>query len=112
MDGQLYYVTACFIYFGILGLIFMIAGIAWGRRKRQKWVTAAGMAAAAGILWLGIRYAASGSDYLPTYWSDFEFFSRISRKRQDRSESSLYIKNFPFGRIFFGRGSRSSGLGF
>ena len=29
MDGQLYYVTACFIYFGILGVIFMIAGIAW-----------------------------------------------------------------------------------
>lgn len=81
MDGQLYYVTACFIYFGILGLIFMIAGIALGRRMRQKWVTAAGMAAAAGILWLGIRYAAPGSDYLPTYWSDFEFFSRIFQEK-------------------------------
>ncbi len=81
MDGQLYYVTACFIYFGILGLIFMIVGIAWGRRTHQKWVTAAGMAAAAGILWLGIRYAAPGSDYLPTYWSDFEFFSRIFQEK-------------------------------
>ncbi len=81
MDGQLYYVTACFIYFGILGLIFMIVEIAWGRRTHQKWVTAAGMAAAAGILWLGIRYAAPGSDYLPTYWSDFEFFSRIFQEK-------------------------------
>ncbi len=81
MDGQLYYVTACFIYFGILGLIFMIAGIVWGRRKRQKWMAVAGMAAAAGILWLGIRYAAPGSDYLPTYWSDFEFFSRIFQEK-------------------------------
>ncbi len=81
MDGQLYYVTACFIYFGILGLIFMIAGIALGRRRRQKWMTAAGMAAAVGFLWLGIRYAAPGSDYLPTYWSDFEFFSRIFQEK-------------------------------
>ena len=101
MDGQLYYVTACFIYFGILGVIFMIAGIAWGRRKRQKWVTAAGMAAAAGILWLGIRYAAPGSDYLPTYWSDFEFFSRIfQEKARQIGELALHQEFSAWQNIF------------
>lgn len=101
MDGQLYYVTACFIYFGIFGVIFMIAGIALGGRTHQKWVTAAGMAAAAGILWLGIRYAAPGSDYLPTYWSDFEFFSRIFQEKARQIGELALHQEFPVWQNIF-----------
>ena len=84
----------------------MIAGIALGEGGSVKngW-TAAGMAAAAGILWLGIRYAAPGSDYLPTYWSDFEFFSRISGKARQIGELALH-QEFSAWQNIFGRGNR------
>lgn len=95
MDGQLFYVTACFIYFSILGLILTFAGIILGKRMHQKWMTAAGVGAAAGIMWLGIRYAAPGSDYLPSYWSDFDFFSRIFQEKAKQIGELALHQEFP-----------------
>ncbi len=46
-----------------------------------------GLAAAAGVLILGMRIVDPGSDYLPTYWSDFDFFVRLFGDRSDQVKS-------------------------
>lgn len=84
IDNQLYYVTACLFYFGVLALIVILTGIALGKERQRKWIYIAGLFAAAGVLWLGIRCAAPGSDYLPTYWSDFGFFSRLFQEKAEQ----------------------------
>lgn len=81
IDGHLYYMTACLIHFGAFSWIFVLAGIVLGKRTHKKRIAAVCLAAAAGTLWLGIRLAAPGSDYLPSYWSDFDFFSRIFQEK-------------------------------
>ena len=81
IDGHIYYMTACLIHFGVFSWIFVLAGIGLGKRTHKKRIAAVCLAAAAGILWLGIRLAAPGSDYLPSYWSDFDFFSRIFQEK-------------------------------
>ena len=96
IDGQLYYVLACLLYFIILALSLAIMGFAAAkiiRRKTKKRVQPQKefriaeigrqcvlpfcLAAAVMILIAGVNAANPGSDYLPTYWSDFEFFSRL-----------------------------------
>lgn len=84
IDNQLYYVTACLFYFGALALIVILAGITMGKERQRKWIYIAGLSAAAGVLYLGIRCAAPGSDYLPTYWSDFGFFSRLFQEKAEQ----------------------------
>lgn len=101
IDGHLYYMTACLIYSGILSLLFALAGIGLGKRTHKKWIAAVCLAAAAGILWLGIRCAAPGSDYLPTFWSDFDFFSRIFQEKSKQiGELAAYQEFSAWQNIF------------
>lgn len=81
IDGQLYYVTACLFFSGVDAFLFVLAGILLGKERQKGWLFAAGPTAAAVALWLGVRCAAPGSDYLPTYWSDFGFFSRLFQEK-------------------------------
>lgn len=101
IDGHLYYMTACLIYSGTLSLLFALVGIGLGKRKHKKWIAAVCLAAAAGILWLGIRCAAPGSDYLPTFWSDFDFFSRIFQEKSKQiGELAAYQEFSAWQNIF------------
>lgn len=101
IDGQLYYVTACGIYFGVLALSFLLTGIGLGRKMHRKWVTAICFAAAAGLLWLGFRCAAPGSDYLPAYWSDFDFFVRIFQEKVKQiGELTVHQEFFEWQNLF------------
>lgn len=82
IDGQLYYVTACFLYFGGLALLLLLTGIMVGKRRKKKgWML---VCLAAGVFLFGIRYASPGSDYLPTFWSDFGFFSRLFQEKSEQ----------------------------
>lgn len=101
IDGQLYYVAACLIYFGVLALSFLLIGIGLGKKMHRKWITAVCLAAAAGLLWFGLRCAAPGSDYLPGYWSDFDFFVRIfQEKAKQIGELAVHQEFFEWQNLF------------
>lgn len=113
IDGQLYYVLACLLYFIILALSLAIMGFAAAkiiRRKTKKRVQPQKefriaeigrqcvlpfcLAAAVMILIAGVNAANPGSDYLPTYWSDFEFFSRLFEDKADQIRSLAIHQEF------------------
>ena len=113
IDGQLYYVLACLLYFIILALSLAIMGFAAAkiiRRKTKKRVQPQKefriaeigrqcvlpfcLAAAVMILIAGVNAANPGSDYLPTYWSDFEFFSRLFEDKAEQIRSLAIHQEF------------------
>lgn len=80
IDGHLYYMTACLSYFLLLALLLLS-----GRRRAKKKITVVLFSLlAAEVLILGINIASPGGDYLPSYWSDFDFFVQLftEKKRQ------------------------------
>lgn len=113
IDGQLYYVLACLLYFIILALSLAIMGFAAAkiiRRKTKKRVQPQKefriaeigrqcvlpfcLAAAVMILIAGVNAANPGSDYLPTYWSDFEFFNRLFEDKAEQIRSLAIHQEF------------------
>jgi hypothetical protein len=95
IDGQFYYAAAGTLYVGITSLTVLWGSMLLLRKKRIFGLAAAkgvpiriiGLAAAAGVLILGMRIVDPGSDYLPTYWSDFDFFVRLFGDRSDQVKS-------------------------
>lgn len=113
IDGQLYYVLACLLYFIILAVSLAIMGFAAAKKIRRKTkkrvqpqkefriaeigrqcVLPFCLAAAVMILIAGVNAANPGSDYLPTYWSDFEFFSRLFEDKADQIRSLAIHQEF------------------
>lgn len=52
------------------------------------------LAAAAAALAAGVRLAAPGSDYLPTYWADFDFFSQLFQEKLAQVQSLVRYQEF------------------
>ena len=52
------------------------------------------LAAALVIMIAGVNAANPGSDYLPTYWSDFEFFSRIFKEKVEQIQGLMVYQEF------------------
>ena len=59
------------------------------------------LAAALVIMIAGVNAANPGSDYLPTYWSDFEFFSRLFKDKAEQIQSlAVHQEIFVWQKMF------------
>ena len=54
------------------------------------------------IMIAGVNAANPGSDYLPTYWSDFEFFSRLFKDKAEQIQSLAVHQEFFVWQKMFG----------
>lgn len=97
VDGQLYFMTARLFYSVVSAFILIALGVAAARGSKIlcKILSAACMTAAAWILITGIRGAAPGADYLPTYWSDFDFFVRLFQEKSGQIQRLSVYQKFP-----------------
>lgn len=117
VDGQLYFMTARLFYSVVSAFILIALGTAAARGRKMgaaaaegrkmgtamageskilcKILSAACMTAAAWILITGIRGAAPGADYLPTYWSDFDFFVRLLQEKAGQIQRLSAYQEFP-----------------
>ena len=125
IDGQLYYVLDSLLYFMILVVSLIVIGIAASRKTRKKpkemenekageqmgakaseigrrCILPCCLAAALVIMIAGVNAANPGSDYLPTYWSDFEFFSRLFRDKAEQIQSLAVHQEFFVWQKMFG----------
>lgn len=89
IDGQLYYVLDSMLYFMILAISLIVAGTADPKRILPWCLTAALV-----ILISGVKAANPGSDYLPTYWSDFDFFGRLFQDKAEQIQSLARHQEF------------------
>lgn len=83
VDGQLYFMTAALCCALALALMLLAAGTAVLRRGNILSGCVFGVCVTASV-WVvlsGVKIAAPGADYLPTYWSDFDFFSRVFHEK-------------------------------
>ncbi len=105
IDGKLFYVTAWLLYAGLAAAALFLMGNAAvsqaGSRLADRippgqMKTAARtviMILAIGVLVSGVMTADPGSDYLPTYWSDFEFFARLFHDKEEQIRSlSMHLE--------------------
>ena len=125
IDGQLYYVLDSLLYFMILAVSLIVIGIAASRKTRKKpkemenekageqmgakaseigrrCILPCCLAAALVIMIAGVNAANPGSDYLPTYWSDFEFFSRLFKDKAEQIQSLAVHQEFFVWQKMFG----------
>lgn len=99
IDGHLYYMTACLIYFLLLVFFMIVAGVKAGRRRI---ITVLFMLLAAEILIMGIGFASPGSDYLPSFWSDFGFYAQCLKEKSHQIEALLHHQEFVSWQQMFG----------
>lgn len=124
IDGKLYTVSAWLFYAVVTSVSLILAGSlcsrAFGKRDRNL----------AGGLWLrrcilfffletavlvflwGVRMAAPGSDYLPTYWSDFEFFSGLFKEKAEQVRGLMMHQEFSVWTRMTGLWMSAAGGGF
>lgn len=105
IDGKLYYVTACVLYGIMTAAFFIIIGIMAGRGGKRRnirkvWKPERGICflcigIGAAVLYIGIKRADPGSDYLPPYWSDFDFFGRLFEEKTWQIQQLLAHQEFP-----------------
>jgi hypothetical protein len=107
IDGALYYMTACLIYFLMTAVFVFAFGIKAGRRKV---VVILCMVLAAEILIMGIGLAAPGSDYLPSYWSDFDFFVQLFKEKKVQVQELLHHQEFVSWQQMLGMWIRTVGM--
>lgn len=113
IDGKLYFAAACILYF-TAGAVFVLAGGLYlirrlgGRRvsNRRLWICRGFsflfLEAAVIIVIAGVRIASPGSDYLPTYWSDFDFFVHLFQEKSEQIRSfELHQEFSSWQRILF-----------
>lgn len=91
IDGHLYYMTACMAYFLLLVLLLFTGGI---RLRKSKVIAVMCVLLAAEVLILGINFALPSSDYLPSYWSDFDFFVRLFNEKRLQVQELLHYQEF------------------
>lgn len=96
VDGRLYFMTARLFYAVVSALMLIITGIAavGGRKIPFKFLSAVCMAAAVWVLISGVKSAAPGADYLPTYWSDFDFFGRLFQEKSEQIQRLSAYQEF------------------
>ena len=99
IDGQLYYVTGWLFYAGAAALTVFLAGSLLAenlgkRRPGRRYIVWLCLAVSAVILLSGVKIANPGSDYLPSYWSDFEFFSRIFKEKVEQIQGLMVYQEF------------------
>lgn len=99
LDGKLYFVTACILYGVMTAEAFILMGILTRRRaagkRRKAWglcFFCVGIGIA--VLFIGIKAADFGSDYLPAYWSDFDFFGRLFEEKTGQIRQFLGHQEF------------------
>lgn len=97
VDGQLYFMTARLFYSVVSAMMLVILGAAVTRKRKIlcRILCAVCMAAAVWVLISGIKSAAPGADYLPTYWSDFDFFVRLFQEKAGQIQRLAAYQEFP-----------------
>ncbi len=99
IDGHLYYTTVCLLYVLLAAVFLILFGIKAGKRKV---VIILCVVLAAEVLIMGICFAAPGGDYLPSYWSDFDFFVRLFEEKKMQIQSLLHHQEFVSWQRMFG----------
>ena len=117
VDGQLYYVLDSLLYFMILAVSLIVIGIMALKRTRKipkaignkktgelkdvkvaeigrRCILPCCLVTALVIMIAGVNAANPGSDYLPTYWSDFEFYSRLFKDKAEQIQSLAIHQEF------------------
>lgn len=89
IDGQLYCVTGWLLYAGIMAAALILVGIGGKKRFDGRYILWICLAVSVGIVLTGVKIAAPGSDYLPSYWSDFVFFWQ-DFSRKGRADTGAY----------------------
>lgn len=87
VDGQLYYILALLKTAGILTAATVIPAVLLIMVKERRLAGAAVLAAGVLILAVIAVQIPAGSDYLPTYWSDFDFFGELQEEKEGQIES-------------------------
>lgn len=98
IDGKLYFVTACILYFTAAAVFVLAGGVYLIHRPAEKGISGKGLWIRRGLIFLcleaavfiavvGIKAAAPGSDYLPAYWSDFDFFVQLFKEKTEQIQS-------------------------
>ncbi len=104
IDGHLYYMTACLLYFLLTAVNLTVFAVKAGKRKI---VAALCAVLAIEILIMGIAFAAPGSDYLPSYWSDFDFFVQLFKEKEAQVRELSHHQEFVSWQQMFGTWLRS-----
>lgn len=91
IDGHLYYITACLFYFLIIAILLLFFGI---KERKRKVIMILCMALAIEVFVMGIGFAKPGSDYLPSYWSDFDFFVQLFKEKEAQIQGLLHHQEF------------------
>ena len=124
VDGQLYYVLDSLLYLMILAVSLIVIGIMALKRTRKipkaignkktgelkdvkvaeigrRCILPCCLVIALVIMIAGVNAANPGSDYLPTYWSDFEFYSRLFKDKAEQIQSlAIHQKFFVWQKMF------------
>lgn len=94
VDGQLYYILALLRTAGILTVITVIPAVLLIKVKEKRLAGAAVLAAGLLILAVFAAEIPLGSDYLPTYWSDFDFFGDLWEEKAQQIEGLREYQEF------------------
>lgn len=94
VDGKVYAVTAWLLYGAAAAGVFLAAGRRMQAAHMHRAVSWLCIMAAAGTLIWGITAADPGSDYLPSYWSDFDFFVRLFREKSEQIQGLFAHQEF------------------
>lgn len=98
IDGHLYYMTACLFYFLPAAGCFFWAGV---RERKKRIIALLYLVLSAEVMIMGIGFASPGSDYLPSYWSDFDFFLQcFTEKRLQVKGLSCHQEFVSWQRMF------------
>jgi hypothetical protein len=86
IDGQFYFSSAYILFALNLAvtwfMICFLIGFSASRPVKILFLVTGGVFAVL-ILIMGIRFSGLGREYLPTYWSDFEFYENLWREKAD-----------------------------
>ncbi len=106
IDGKLYTVTAWLFYSVVMSVTFALAGVLCFQASKKRCGGTAGsrwlgycilfffLEAALLIFLWGVKSAAPGSDYLPSYWSDFDFFSELFKEKSVQVKGLMMHQEF------------------
>lgn len=103
VDGKLYRVTAGTLYAGTSAGMVLAVGTAGRERRKKKEggssflerrIVPACLLAGTLMLLAGIWAVNPGSDYLPPYWSDFEFFEKLLEEKTGQIRQFLAHQEF------------------
>lgn len=98
IDGHLYYMTACLFYFFMIALLIVFCGL---KVKNRKMIFLLCIILAIEFFVLGVKVSAFGSDYLPPYWSDFGFFTKLFDEKRIQIEGLMHHQEFaPWQKMF------------